>query len=436
LSKSLSVLLASGTASGTIAAVRNLGSSGIDVQVVSNSLLSAAAWSRWVSRSHRAPPETDGRFLDRLLAIGKTNSGQILLPTSDETVWLYTAYADILVQHFCLYQPPVATIRSVLDKQLFAAAATSAGLGVLPSWNPKRIEDVEALASLLPYPILIKPRTHVHRLRNDKGIVVHSRDELILEYKRFVEREQFRVSDMPFSTDGNAPLLQQFVDVGSEGVVSVTGFVDRSGEHFVSRHARKIFQRSRPVGVGVCFESRPSDRELTDLVRRLCRSLGYFGIFEVEFLRFNSGWVAIDFNPRLFNQLGMDIRRGAPLPLLACLDAAGENFALRNAIERTRVDDVNLDAIFFDRFTLGAILSAQALTGRTSRRDRLYWRGWAKQRSAYAVDAALDRNDPLPGVIHALSEVHLGLKKLPAFLRLPAQVAPPANLQKPEKAAS
>ena len=51
-------------------------------------------------------------------------------------------------------------------------------------------------------------------------------------------------------------------------------------------------------------------------VRRLCRELGYFGIFEVEFLWFDGRWAAIDFNPRLFNQIGMDIRRGMPLPLL------------------------------------------------------------------------------------------------------------------------
>ena len=101
----------------------------------------------------------------------------------------------------------------------------------------------------------------------------------------------------------------------------------------------KVFQRSQPVGVGVCFESLPTDPVLSNAVRRLCRELGYFGIFEVEFLWFDGRWAAIDFNPRLFNQIGMDIRRGMPLPLLACLDAAGETAALRDAVAKAQAED-------------------------------------------------------------------------------------------------
>jgi hypothetical protein len=40
-----------------------------------------------------------------------------------------------------------------------------------------------------------------------------------------------------------------------------------------------------------------------------------------------------------------------------------------------------------------------------------------KQHAAHAVDVALDASDRLPGVIHALSEIYLGLKSFPRFLR-------------------
>src|SRR5260221_2742653 len=55
----------------------------------------------------------------------------------------------------------------------------------------------------------------------------------------------------------------------------------------------------------------------------ISRELGYFGLFEVEFLSFDGSWPVIDFNPRLYNQIGLDIGRGMPLPLLTCLDALG-----------------------------------------------------------------------------------------------------------------
>jgi predicted ATP-grasp superfamily ATP-dependent carboligase len=416
--KKLSVLLASAGASGTLASVRNLGMNGIDVQVVCSRPLGAAAWSRWASRSHKAPPETDSRrFIDRLLAIGMAQPGKILLATSDETAWLYSAHADELRQYFRLYQPSLDVINSILDKGLLAAAASKVGLQILPSWIPKTLAEVEALAPTLPYPLLIKPRTHVHRLRDSKGEVAYSRKSLVAEYEKFIKREQHSVPESLLPAANALPLLQPFVAVGSEGILSVTGFIDNAGKHFIARHAIKIFQRSKPVGVGVCFESAPPSGELDELVHRLCRQLGYFGIFEAEFIQFEGSWVLIDFNPRLFNQVGMDIRRGMPLPLMACLDAAEERLALESVFAKAQSQDADQRAVFADHFTLNAILSAQALTGRNTRQERAAWRRWAKENAPYAVDAAVDRADPLPGIIHAVSETYLGLRAFPRFLR-------------------
>jgi D-aspartate ligase len=417
LSKRVSVLLASGSASGTLAAVRNLGANDVEVAVISSERLSAAAWSRWRSESYSAPPETDSdRFLERLLAIGNGNPGRILLTTSDQTAWLYAANADLLSKYFRLYQPSLETVGSILDKEIFAAKASQAGLAVLPSWCPRNDNGLETLAPVLPYPILIKPRTHVHRLRNDKGVVVCSADQLIRQYSLFLDREQHRAASAPISPDANRPILQQFVNVGGEGVLSITGFLDRTRQHFVTRQAIKVFQRSRPVGVGVCFESLPPNAALSNAVRRLCDTLGYFGIFEVEFLQFNGTWAVIDFNPRLYNQVGLDIRRGMPLPLLACLDAAGDEAALRIAVAKAQAEDAN-EPVFRDQFALRAILLALAVTSRISPQDKAYWRAWTNGNAARAVDAAVDSADRMPGIIHALSEVSLGLKAVPRFLR-------------------
>ena len=366
-----SVLLGTAAAGGTIAAVRELAANGINANVLSSQALSPAAWSRCAARSYRAPEESeDERFIDRLMQIGAANPGQILVPTSDQTAWLYTVHAPKLQKYFVLYQPSVESMKRILDKNLFAQAIMKAGLSVLPSWEGKSLDEVVALAPTLPYPILIKPRTHVHRERNDKGLVANSRAELVQKYQRFVDLEK---SDSESSTklqDARLPVLQQFVDQAKEGVYSVTGFIDRSGELFVTRRSIKVFQRSQPVGVGICFESRPADPELSNAVRRLCKELDYFGMFEVEFIRFNQSWAAIDFNARLFNQIGLDIRRGMPLPLFACLDATGQTAALRKAVEKAQRVDESVRTVFYDSFTLKAILAARTLTRRISREER------------------------------------------------------------------
>jgi predicted ATP-grasp superfamily ATP-dependent carboligase len=389
----------------------------VSAGVISSQPFTAASWSRRAARSYSAPSEKDSdRFLKRLLDIGAAQPGQVLLPTSDETAWLYTMKAEELGQHFRLNQPSIECMRRILDKKLFSEAAIRAGLAVLPSWESRTFDDLVALAPTLPYPILIKPRTHVRRIRNDKGMVAHSISELIDLYRRYLDRETF-LADNAHLPDASLPVLQQFVDVPNEGVYSVSGFIDRTGELFVTRVATKIFQRSRPAGVGICFESRPADPALSAAVYRLCQELDYFGIFEVEFIRFDGRWAAIDFNARLFNQIGMDIRRGMPLPLFAYLDAAGETAALRDAVESAKAVDQDTPFIFYDHFTLRAILAAKMLTGRISLKERANWQAWIKDHAGHSVDFAIDSKDRMPGIIHALSEIYLGVRAFPRFLR-------------------
>jgi predicted ATP-grasp superfamily ATP-dependent carboligase len=414
------VLLASASYGGTIAAVRNLSAAGLKVSVISSSRLGlcAAAWSRHARRTYSGPPENENaRFLERLLEIGAANPGQLLMSTCDETAWLYTERAAELAQYFCLYQPPVATMRRILDKHLFTAAAVKVGLDVLPNWEPRTSAEVAALAPGLAYPILIKRRTHVHRRTNDKGVVVRTKEELIRQYQRYLERDRMRATGCDLAPESGLPFLQQFVNVAGEGVCSVSGFIDRSGELFVTRRSTKVMQRSMPVGVGVCFESLPPDPRLSEGVQRLCVELGYFGLFEVEFLKFNGSWAVIDFNPRLFNQIGMDIRRGMPLPLLACLDAAGEREALRKAVSAARQDH-DARTVFCDGFTLRAILTARMLTGRITRQELSYWRDWIRQPGAHVVDVVKDERDSIPAYIHALSEIGRGIRSIGKFLRL------------------
>ncbi|MBV9287388.1 MAG: ATP-grasp domain-containing protein [Hyphomicrobiales bacterium] len=407
------VLLASASFGGTIAAARNLAANGFDVRVLSSERLGAAAWSRCVSRSHRAPPESDSRrFLDRLIAIGEAEPGQILLPTSDQTAWLYANSAERLAPHFRMGQPSISVIRRILDKNLLAEAAGEAGIAFLPSWDPEDAEELRALAPTLPYPVLIKPRTHVHRLRNNKGVVVDSPGELLEHYSLFVAREGG--AEGPCASGGVRPFLQPFVQVGSEGVQSIAGFIDRTGGLFVTRRSVKVFQRTRPLGVGLCYESRPPAPLLSKTVYALCRELGYFGMFEVEFISFRGRATVIDFNPRFYNQLGLDIDRGMPLPLLACLDALGEETALRSAVEKAQAESDSQKALC-DRFTFQATLLALTATSRISQEDLAYWRYWIRN-AADAVDVAADKKDPMPGVIHSLSETYLGLRAMWRFL--------------------
>lgn len=414
LKSKIAVFLASAAAGGTIAAVRNLGEAGIDVRVLSSRALSAAAWSQYTSRSYPVAAEAnEQRFLKQLLRIGKADPGHVLLASSDHTAWLYAEHQKRLAPYFRLYQPTAETIRRILDKKLLAEAAMAVGMSVLPSWYPQNADELNALAPMLPYPVLIKPRSQVHRSRNDKGVVVYSEDELKKQYRGFVEDDTRR--DNLFLAEENV-ILQRFLPDAGQCVHSISGFVDRTAELFVTRHAVKVLQRSQPVGVGVCFESRPTSVSLSEEVRNLCRELGYFGVFEVEVIWFEGHWNVIDFNPRLFSQIGLDIRRGSPLPLLAYLDAIEDTATLRTVVQEANAAENTAEVAFCDRFTLGALLMMRFLTLRISSVDRRYWKTW-RDRNRDAADFAADRCDRWPGIVHIISEIYLGLRAVPRFLR-------------------
>lgn len=397
--------------------MRCLAANGFDVRVLSSELLAAAGWSRGVTRRHRGPSELEsGAFLSKLLALGKAEPGQILLPTSDQTTWLYGANSELLGQYYRLYIPGISVIKRILDKKSLGEAADQAGFSTLPSWDPKDSDELKAFAPTLPYPILLKPRTHVQRVASDRGAVVHCPSELLQQYELFAAWKRDSTEALPFPKAAR-PILQQFVAVGSDGVQSITGFIDRDGGSFVTRRSRKVFQRSWPVGVGVCYESLPQDLSLSRSVHALCRELGYFGIFEVELLPFGGGWAVIDFNPRLYNQVGLDITRGLPLPALACLAALGDTAGLSTAVATAQSTIDNASTVFYDRFTLNAMLAVMYTTSRLSRSELAHWRAWEKQNSAHSVDVASDRRDPIPGVIHAVSEMFLGIKGVQRFFK-------------------
>ena len=91
-------------------------------------------------------------------------------------------------------------------------------------------------------------------------------------------------------------------DAGDRGQV---GFVGSSARHY----------ELGPIALALLKRNVPVDAELAEKVRQLCVKLGYFGSFEVEFIRAGGRQLLIDFNPRFYSQMGFDIARGMPLPL-------------------------------------------------------------------------------------------------------------------------
>ena len=88
---------------GTLGAVRAFGRAGIPVVTADPSRLAVSGWSRYTTHRAQCPPvQAVERFLDWLMEFGAKHGRHVLLPTSDDTAWLYSLHRQQLSQYFHL----------------------------------------------------------------------------------------------------------------------------------------------------------------------------------------------------------------------------------------------------------------------------------------------------------------------------------------------
>jgi D-aspartate ligase len=398
-------LLTMPTFGGTLAAVRALGARGIPVTVAGSEFLAPARWSRYAQRFVHCPsPRNLGRFLDWLLAFGKRQPGHFLYPASDDLAWLFARHQEELSKHFLLFQPPVSTVVRLLDKKRLHAACAQVGLATMPTWFPQSVEDVERVLPELQMPLVIKPRTQVMLSTGNHGRLIEERSDVVRRYTEWLVRDRYRPGLEKDFGDVTSPMLQAFDMRAAVGVYSLSGFIHRDGQLLGARAALKVLQRPRRVGVGLCFEDTPVEMDLLERVVALCREVGYFGVFEVEFVPDGDLHRLIDFNPRFYGQMHFESARALPLPVFAYLAAIGDEAALATLTEEARGHDTAGSAYCF-QFGHQMLLTLRRLAGTTSAEESARWKVWSARNRERMVDASADAEDWLPGYVHATAEL-------------------------------
>jgi D-aspartate ligase len=411
-------LLTMPTYDGTLAAVRCLGRHGIPLTIAGEEVFAPARWSRYATRWTRCPPATNPeRLLAWLLEFGERAPGHFLYATSDDLAFLFASHVAALGEHFCLYQPPLTSVVRALDKKLLYEACEAAGLETAPTWYPASEDEALRSVPQRHFPLILKARTQVRRVWQDKGIVVWTREELPAAWRAHQLRSVYRPGVEDVFGDVTKPMVQRYFPGGAASIYSIAGFIDRTGELFAARAAVKVLMRTRPVGIGLAFEAAPLEPELAEKVARLCRVIGHFGAFEVEFVRDGERRMVIDFNPRFYHQMAFDVARGLPLPLLAWHAARGDRAALADRVaEAARTPDDD-PLIYCPRFVFGLSLATQRLVGSVTRAEQDRWERWYAQHRSRAVDASASAHDWLPGLVHATAEIWPQVLALGRFVR-------------------
>jgi predicted ATP-grasp superfamily ATP-dependent carboligase len=393
------VLLTSGQFYGTLAAARCLGRAGVPVTLADGHPLAPARWSRHVTRVVPCPETSDTEaFLAWLTDFGARSPGHVLLPCNDDTAWLVAAERDALSKHFHLLPTPFSAIEALLDKRTLGDRCREAGLGAPETWFPRSEEEALACAREAGLPLLFKPRTQVLLDSHSKGILVEEIGQIVPRFRDYVARNHHGERLLRRSPDAKWPMLQRYYPDAQRNIYSLVGYADGAGQILAARAARKILQRPRKLGIGLCFEEAPVDERLLAGVRALCRGVGYQGVFEAELVETGSGWRLIDFNPRFYSQMAFDVDRGSPLPHMAYADALGDaaTLAALAAGAATGQAPSSPPRVYIHRFLFEVMVRGQSLSGRLSAAEKGRWRSWWKAHRSIATDAVFDRDDRLP----------------------------------------
>jgi predicted ATP-grasp superfamily ATP-dependent carboligase len=397
----LSALLLSADYFGTLAAVRCLGSRGHAVYVADERPRARALFSRFTRERATHPPIGDvQRFLDWLVAFGDSHPETVLYPTNDHVAWLFARNGALLSNHFLTYQPGEDVILTLLDKKRLADACIAVGID-----TPRTLyaEDDAALARIekeARYPLLIKPRTQIYLETGIKGALVHDAPELERELARYNSLVRFNRVLTDAHPDISRPLFQEYLVAAETSIFSMSGFVTKEGEVF-ARASMKVLQRPRKIGIGLCFEGREIEPALKEKLAALCKHVGYYGAFEVEFIADGDKRLLIDFNPRFFSQMAFDVARGLPIPLLVYHAARGDVGGLDDELGQARRESEHTDHGYCHKTILDLVLTLQRASGSMSKDDVTHWRKWVKSHRGKLTDAVRDPDDRVPGMLDA-----------------------------------
>jgi D-aspartate ligase len=415
------VLIADAKWYGTLAAVQNLGAHGIAVTLASDSLVAPSRWSRYVARTVACPSSKNAsEFLAWLLRFGRQNPGYVFYPTSDEIAWLIAAHSDALSQVFRLYAPSIESIVRLLDKARLMEDARAAGLDVPESRVARNASVVEETGRAVGFPLYLKPRAQVFGSVG-KGVCVETPDALLRAWLAQYAEAAYEAEVLHRVPDIRFPVLQSSFSA-RERIYTVDGFVDETGELYASLACVKTLQRPRGSGAGIVFEHAETDNSIDRGLRNLFRTIGYHGVFDVEFIECGGRKLLIDVNPRFYNHMAFETDRGLPLAWLAYLAAIGDRENLRSEINKATAVAIQ-PRTYVHSLPAALLLATQRLTRRMSREDHVRWRRWMSKQRGFSVDPARAAGDLGPAVaefaLEALSFVQhprsylRGLSKAP-----------------------
>lgn len=392
---------------------RSLGRAGVPAVVYSHKRWPIARFSRYAA-DHRACPDIEDASAFVPWLTEELRSGRIglIAPTSDLIVFYMAEVLDLVPEGARRAIPDREAALDAIFKDRFDLACARRGVKTPWSFSPTSIEEALDRAETFPYPLIIKPRSHVGVL--ERGNVIKNADELRRSYKEVFIGPGMRpvVDRYPLLA---LPILQSYVPGALAGLFSVSGLLGADGSLIARSASQKMGQWPPALGVGTLFES-VFDDALMDAAVTIVRSIIGRGLFELELIRdaATGDLYAIDLNPRAHGVSSLDVARGNDLPLLWYRLATGEDVS---PLPPTAEDVTWVHSIPYAAQQLVSALRGPRRAARAAR-------GLLQGMPGRHVDIVMDPADPLSSLAFVGAMLHHPRGLIRSFLRAPAEDLP------------
>jgi predicted ATP-grasp superfamily ATP-dependent carboligase len=276
---------------------------GIEVHATDAAPLAMCRFSRAVSSFQRTrdPWSDPAGFSDDIGDAARRHRVGVVLPGHDD-VGALLRHRDRLPGTTMLVAPSLASLDVAGSKAKTATLARQLGIDVPVTFEPTTDAELEAVASRVVYPAVVKPRIS----NSAKGFRrVESPGGLIDAHRQLVQR--YRLSSAAW------PLVQQFVEGRVVGVCALY-CEGRPRAWFCERYLRVKDDR---YGTSVLRESFHDDA-LVERAQRFLDALQWHGVAHLDFIVPDDGTqpVLLECNPRFWGALDLAVRSGVDMPWL------------------------------------------------------------------------------------------------------------------------
>lgn len=300
-----SLMILGGNARVTLGIVRALSRQGIPVMVGGEDLGSAGGLSRYCSRWFTYPPWGAGIEATHAVIIDRVRRWRpdVLLPVFTYAWHVVYAFQEEYARLTRLVPSPGRSLFATLNNKTdLSSHARRHGVAMPQTHAPGSQEEALALASQLPYPVLLKPP----KGWGGKGIrSARTEAEFVQALAAFQE----------------VPIIQEQIE-GEDVILNVLCV---EGEPLAASAYVTLRKYPLPYGPPVACRT-IRDQALVRVGTEFLQKLGYTGVANFDFRRDlrDGSFTLLELNPRLSETTEMSIRTGINMPLMLYRLALGE----------------------------------------------------------------------------------------------------------------